>query len=149
MREEEREKEMLAFAEIDWQDFVVVQTIEFTSTDQTIELPPPTSIKEMERLTLNERKMAADIVEEVGERAQEQQGQADDGEMEIDMEESDDEEIKDRQKKQADEIARAREVQAKAMGQAGMKIRKDYVPKGKLPARLSRRLSRRVPFLGR
>ncbi len=130
-REDEREKDMLAFAEIDWQDFVVVQTIEFTSTDQTIELPPPTSVKEMERLTLNERKMAAEIVEEVGNKAQEQQDQDDGGEMEIEMEESDDEEIKDRKKKQAEEVARAREVQAKAMGQAGMKIRKDYVPKGK------------------
>jgi splicing factor 3A subunit 1 len=131
-REEEKEKEMIAFAEIDWQDFVVVQTIEFTSTDQTIDLPPPTTIREMEKLTLNERKMAALIVEEVGERSDEQaNGVDEDAEMEVEMdEESDDEETKDRKRKEQEEIQRAREVQAKAMGQAGMKIRKDYVPKG-------------------
>jgi len=133
-REQEKEKEMIAFAEIDWQDFVVVQTIEFTSTDQTIDLPPPTTVREMEKLTLNERKMAALIVEEVGERSdQRADGENEDGEMEVEMdEESDDEETKERKRKEQEEIQRARDVQAKAMGQAGMKIRKDYVPKGEL-----------------
>ncbi len=137
-REVEKEAEKKAFAEIDWTDFAMVQTIEFTERDKEINLPPPTSIREIMSLGLRERKMAAQIVEEVGakddENAADDANGADGEDVEMDMEEEEeeeeDEETKERKRKEAAEIARAREVQAKAMGQAGMKIRKDYVPKG-------------------
>lgn len=138
-KKEEAEREAQAFAEIDWQDFAVVQNIEFTSADQTIDLPPPTSIDALRMMGLNEKRMAAMIVEETG---AERVGQAlpagqdstsgeVNGEMDVEMDEdSEDEEAKAQKQREAEELARAREVQAKAMGQAGMKIRKDYQPKG-------------------
>ncbi len=140
-RDAEREAEIKAFQEIDWQDFVVVQTIEFTSTDTTIELPPPPTVREMEKLTLNERKMAALIVEEAGQEADDARAGAGQngsgagadgaGDIEVEMDEdSDDDEVKERKRKEQEEIQRAREVQAQAMGQAGMRIRTDYVPRG-------------------
>jgi len=143
-KKEEAEKEAQAFAEIDWQDFAVVQNIEFTSADQTIDLPPPTSIEALRMMGLNEKRMAAMIVEETG--AEQvgppistgqgvSSGEAN-GEMDVEMdEESEDDEAKAQKTREAEELARAREVQAKAMGQAGMKIRKDYQPKGKCRSR--------------
>jgi len=136
-KREEAEREAQAFAEIDWQDFAVVQNIEFTTADQTIDLPPPTSIDALRMMGLNEKRMAALIVEQTG---GEQMGQESrpvdgngDGEMDVDMDEdSEDEESKVQRLRDAEELARARELQAKAMGQAGMKIRNDYQPKGEL-----------------
>lgn len=135
-REQEREEEKKAFAEIDWQDFALVQTIEFTGTDMTIDLPPPMTIRELESMGLREKRMAAMIVEEVAEKDEDELNggskETGDGEMDIDMdeEEEEDEQEKEQQRKEAEETKRARDIQAKAMGQAGMKIRKDYVPKG-------------------
>lgn len=138
-KKDEAEKEAQAFAEIDWQDFAVVQNIEFTSADQTIDLPPPTSIDALRMMGLNEKRMAAMIVEETG-AEQIGQSQTDkqtadsteaNGEMDVEMDEdSEDDEVKAQKTREAEELARAREIQAKAMGQAGMKIRKDYQPKG-------------------
>ncbi|KAJ9119070.1 hypothetical protein QFC22_003561 [Naganishia vaughanmartiniae] len=129
-RKAEKEEEAVAFASIDWDDFAVVQTIEFTSTDQTIDLPPPTTVQAMQMLNLNERRMAAMIVEENVQKAQQEQEQAPQ-EEDVDMhEESEDEETR---KEQA-ELDRARAIQAKALGQAGMKIKKDYVPRSRKTA---------------
>jgi splicing factor 3A subunit 1 len=141
-KKEDAEKEAHAFAQIDWQDFAVVQTIEFTSADQSIELPAPTNIDALRTMGLNERRMAAMIVEESGDHNMPlgagsasikdaglvlTEGGPDEVEMD---EDSEDEETQAQKKRETEELARAREVQAKAMGQAGMKIRKDYQPKG-------------------
>jgi splicing factor 3A subunit 1 len=140
-KREEAEREAQAFAEIDWQDFAVVQNIEFTTADQTIELPPPTSIDALRAMGLNEKRMAALIVEQTGgDQSEHADGRAPspapvegNGEMDVEMdEESEDEEAKAQREREAEELARAREVQAKAMGQAGMRIRKDYQSKGTL-----------------
>lgn len=134
-KKEESEKEALAFAEIDWQDFAVVQTIEFTSADESIELPPPTSVEALRTMGLNEKRMAAMIVEETADGDNgPQQGKKPDanGEMDVEVDdESESDETTAQKKREAEELARAKEVQAKAMGQAGLKIRKDYQPKGK------------------
>ena len=41
---EEEEKEKKAFMEIDWHDFVIVETVEFNPEDEGITLPGPMSL---------------------------------------------------------------------------------------------------------
>lgn len=43
------------YQSIDWHDFVTVQFIDFTDTDQNLALPPPTSIAELESIPLAQR----------------------------------------------------------------------------------------------
>ncbi len=62
-QDEDQEKQRQAFNEIDWQDFVVVGTVELTEADQHIDLPPPKSLREMETMTLAQKKMASMIME--------------------------------------------------------------------------------------
>ncbi|KAH7107417.1 Pre-mRNA splicing factor PRP21 like protein-domain-containing protein [Auriculariales sp. MPI-PUGE-AT-0066] len=62
-REDDLEAERKAFAEIDWHDYVIVQTIEFTAADATSDLPVPMTIAEMENMTLSQKRMAAMITE--------------------------------------------------------------------------------------
>ena len=50
---------LVAYASIDWHDFVIVETVEFTEADETIDLPPPMSIMELENMTLAQKKMAS------------------------------------------------------------------------------------------
>lgn len=47
---------LVAFATIDWHEFVVVETIEFTEADDEVVLPAPTSIHELESMTMEQRK---------------------------------------------------------------------------------------------
>ncbi|KAK9365908.1 Pre-mRNA splicing factor PRP21 like protein-domain-containing protein [Lipomyces kononenkoae] len=54
---EEAEAERIAYAQIDWHDFVVVETIEFTSADDEVELPPPMSLSELEHASLEQKQM--------------------------------------------------------------------------------------------
>lgn len=129
----EKEEEAVAFGQIDWDDFAVVQTIEFTSTDQTIDLPPPTTVQAMQMLNLNERRMAAMIVEENVQRGEEDAAPAEeqaDQEMPAPVE-TEGEETREQRLREQEELDRARAIQAKALGQAGMKIRKDYVPRSR------------------
>ena len=142
----------VAFAEIDWHDYAIVQTIEFTAIDATSELPPPMSVQEVENMTLAQKRMAAMVMENTApdidalrarQAAAEAEaaaavskvGQADDAAME----ESDDEdrEIQDRRKREEEErqreLERARAIQASSLEAGGpMKIRTDYVPKCEL-----------------
>ena len=53
---QEADAEKIAFATIDWHDFVVVETIEFLEADNKAVLPPPTSILELQSMTLEQRK---------------------------------------------------------------------------------------------
>ena len=53
-----------AFAEIDWQDFVVVATVEFAEADDHVDLPVPMSLRDVENMTIAQKKMAAMIQEE-------------------------------------------------------------------------------------
>ncbi|KAI0747909.1 Pre-mRNA splicing factor PRP21 like protein-domain-containing protein [Daedaleopsis nitida] len=149
-REDDKEEERIAFAEIDWYDYAIVQTIEFTAADATSELPPPMSVQEVENMTLAQKRMAAMIMETTAEdveahRARQAAAEAEaaaavggigaDQEDTV-MEESDDEddEAKERKRREDDErqreIERARAVQASSLDVGGpMKIRTDYVPK--------------------
>ncbi|KAJ3556642.1 hypothetical protein NM688_g1909 [Phlebia brevispora] len=154
-REDDREAERIAFAEIDWHDYAIVQTIEFTAADAASELPPPMSVQEVENMTLAQKRMAAMIMETTVEdveahRARQAAAEAEaaaavgtagaptspTAEEDAEMEQSDDEdkEVQERKKREDEErqreLERARAIQASSLEAGGpMKIRTDYVPK--------------------
>ncbi|RKP26188.1 Pre-mRNA splicing factor PRP21 like protein-domain-containing protein [Syncephalis pseudoplumigaleata] len=120
--EDMAEKERIAFLSIDWHDFVVVETIEFTAADEEASLPLPLNRRDLESMTLEQRRQAAVIPT----TATAAQNNEDDGmDMEDDnMVESDNE-----------DTAAAAPVQQKRPDlSAQMKIRKDYVPKARIGA---------------
>jgi splicing factor 3A subunit 1 len=146
-RAKERDEEAIAFAEIDWHDFAIVQTIEFTQVDAQSELPLPMTIAEVENMTLTQKRMAAMITENTAPEVEAHKASqaaadaaaaaakaeevasrpADNTEMDVASDEEDDQQ--DVQKEEEDQ-ARARELQARSTEHgAPMKIRKDYVPK--------------------
>ncbi|KAH9001730.1 Pre-mRNA splicing factor PRP21 like protein-domain-containing protein [Lactarius akahatsu] len=59
-REDDREAERVAFAEIDWHDYAI-------AADAPAELPPPMSVQEMENMTLAQKRMAAMVMETTAE----------------------------------------------------------------------------------
>lgn len=128
-RVREEEEEAKAFAAVDWNDFVVVETIEFTQTDMELDLPPPMSVDRLQGMSMAEKRMAAMVMEETG------AGPAggDVGQTETAMQQElqvEEEEVRLQRVKAEQEQVRAREVQRAAMESRGMKIKKDYVPKG-------------------
>lgn len=56
---DEEKKRRAAFDEIDWQDFVVVGVVELTDTDEQVELPPPQSLRELQSMSMAQKRMAA------------------------------------------------------------------------------------------
>lgn len=129
-KQKERDEEAEAMALIDWQDFVVVETIEFTQNDMQLELPPPTNVEKLKTMSMAEKRMASMVMEETGAGPT---GLVTDNDLaeEVDMEEDDEgEEVKLQRIKEEQEQARAKEVQRAAMQQRGVKIRTDYTPKG-------------------
>ncbi|KAI1851983.1 hypothetical protein JX265_008211 [Neoarthrinium moseri] len=54
-KEEEEEKERQSYAQIDWHDFVVVETVVFTETDDQANLPPPTSLNDLQYASLEQK----------------------------------------------------------------------------------------------
>ncbi|KAJ8293807.1 Splicing factor 3A subunit 1 [Rhodotorula toruloides] len=121
--EDKAEAERIAFAEIDWQDFQVASTIEFTENDEAgiAELPPPMSLSEVENMSIAQKKMAAMIME--GQEPIDQgEGEAEEAEMEMDDE--------DEEAAQAPEVEYKREdvVEVQTLdSNLPVKIRKDYV----------------------
>ncbi|EEB99126.1 hypothetical protein MPER_01251, partial [Moniliophthora perniciosa FA553] len=143
---------LVAFAEIDWHDYAIVQTIEFTVADATSELPPPMSVQDVENMTLAQKRMAAMIMENTAEDVEAHRAKQAAAEAEAAaavgnagiaaanddtaMEESDDEgqEMEERARREEEErlkeIERAKALQANSVNAGGpMKIRTDYVPK--------------------
>lgn len=55
LKEEEEVKKQEDFERTDWNDFVVVETITFTATDATANLPPPTTLSDLQYASLEER----------------------------------------------------------------------------------------------
>ncbi|KAK0725739.1 Pre-mRNA splicing factor PRP21 like protein-domain-containing protein [Lasiosphaeris hirsuta] len=53
--EEEEEKKKIEFARIDWNDFVVVETIVFQESDDQANLPPPTTLNDLQYASLEEK----------------------------------------------------------------------------------------------
>ncbi|KAM5347137.1 hypothetical protein ACJ41O_010142 [Fusarium nematophilum] len=58
-QEEAEEKEKADFAQIDWGDFVVVETITFDQSDDQANLPPPTNLAELQYASLEDRNKAS------------------------------------------------------------------------------------------
>ena len=56
-KEEDAEKEKLSYASIDWHDFVVVETVLFTEADDHTNLPPPTSLNDLQYASLDQKAM--------------------------------------------------------------------------------------------
>ncbi|EEA19579.1 SF3a splicing factor complex subunit [Talaromyces marneffei ATCC 18224] len=54
-KEEEEEKERIEYAQIDWHDFAVVETVLFTEADDQIELPPPASLGDLQSASLEQK----------------------------------------------------------------------------------------------
>lgn len=54
-QEEELEKERIAYAEVDWHDFVVVETVLFTDADEQTDLPAPTSLNDLQSASLEQK----------------------------------------------------------------------------------------------
>ncbi|KAG2226097.1 hypothetical protein INT45_011714 [Circinella minor] len=116
---DEDEKERLAYASIDWHDFVIVETVEFTETDDQMDLPPPMSLSELENMSLAQKNMNS-IIQPT------QEEKAGDVEMDIedvDMEESDNEEEEEQQQQPQQQQIKVPDTSAP------FKIRTDYKPK--------------------
>lgn len=150
-RQDDKEAEKIAFAEIDWHDYAIVQTIEFTVADANSELPPPMTVDEMISRTLAQKKMAAMIMEDTADEVEAVKARqaaeeiansnaktnvngAPDGDGMMDVSDDEAYESKERIKKEEEdrqlEMERARAIQATSMDASGpMKIRTDYVPK--------------------
>ncbi|KAJ3194192.1 hypothetical protein HK101_003312, partial [Irineochytrium annulatum] len=112
----------VAYAMIDWHDFVVVETVEFVEADEVLQLPPPISIMDLEGMTLAQKKAA--VLFEPPQAAAEEQG----GDMDMDMEEEDDTpapQQRDIPKPKMPTMPMA----PPPIGAANIKIRSDYVPK--------------------
>lgn len=54
---EQQEQERTAYAQIDWHDFVVVETVLFTEADDQTELPPPASLGDLQSASLEQKAM--------------------------------------------------------------------------------------------
>ena len=61
---EQEEEEKTAFASIDWHDFVVVETIEFSEADDKLNLPPPLSVRAIESMSMAQKRAAALFAQE-------------------------------------------------------------------------------------
>ncbi|KAH6607150.1 hypothetical protein Trco_003463 [Trichoderma cornu-damae] len=58
-REAKDEVDKAAFARIDWGDFVIVEAITFSDADENTNLPPPTSLGELQYASLEDRNKAS------------------------------------------------------------------------------------------
>ena len=138
----------MAFTEIDWHDYAIVQTIEFTAVDANSEFLPPMNVQEVENMTLAQKCMAAMIMENTvddveAHRARQAAAEAEaaaavggagTGGDKAEVDQSDDEEYTaGRRRKKVEEDrqrAIAQAMQASTFNPSGpMKIRMDYVPK--------------------
>ena len=134
-KDKEQEEENKVMSAIDWQDFVVVETIEFTQNDESLELPPPTSADKLRTMSMAEKRMASMVMEETGAGptggdVDQMGGPAEAVMQEMQIEEEEAEEVRLQRIKNEQELARAKDVQRAAMESRGMRIKKDYQPKG-------------------
>ncbi|KAJ1801058.1 SF3a splicing factor complex subunit [Coemansia sp. RSA 2399] len=140
-KEEEIEKEKMAFLSIDWHDFVVVGTVEFVEEDAYVDLPAPLQLQSLQSMSLEQKRktVAGDGTAEsdttlaqagrvpsaqVVDSAQHAHDVDDDDEdndvdMEVEMDEDDDE---------VDEEIEAEKKPAAPTVLGPMRIRKNHVP---------------------
>ncbi|KAI9050463.1 hypothetical protein LZ554_005626 [Drepanopeziza brunnea f. sp. 'monogermtubi'] len=56
-KEEDAEREKTSYQQIDWHDFVVVETVVFTEADDQAQLPPPTALSDLQFASLDQKAM--------------------------------------------------------------------------------------------
>jgi splicing factor 3A subunit 1 len=56
-QEDAAEKERIEYHQIDWQDFVLVETVLFNEADDQAELPPPPSLNDLQSASLEQKAM--------------------------------------------------------------------------------------------
>jgi splicing factor 3A subunit 1 len=151
-KEEEAEKEKASYAQIDWHDFAVVETVLFTEADDQTNLPPPTSLSDLQFASLDQKAMMSisshnmrieeampedtDYYSSYPQQPQQMpppiphpasQPSYQDTRMQ-NTEEEDEEEQRIRERTEARQ--RAQQAQAEAKGGAGpMRIKENYVPR--------------------
>lgn len=54
-KEEQQEQERVEYAQIDWHDFVVVETVVFDERDETANLPAPTTMNDLQSASLEQK----------------------------------------------------------------------------------------------
>ena len=114
--ESEAEKERLAFAALDWENFTVVETIHFLPSDAYLDLPAPITLNELKARSLAD-KPAAQLHEKQKQTPEEEEAT----EMEMDEE-------KTRSAAPAAASSTEAHVVLSELS-APIKVRKDYVPK--------------------
>ncbi|KAG4301457.1 hypothetical protein PCANB_002218 [Pneumocystis canis] len=143
LKQEEEDREKIEYAQIDWHDFVVVETIEFTNADEQMDLPAPISLSVLQSATLEQKQMMsmyhdpnASLLEDTSYNITQsystpvektQPSQEDEG-VEMDIEADSDEEttaIKERREHQE----KVRLAMQQSRAGLPMKIRTNYVPK--------------------
>ncbi|KAJ3035287.1 splicing factor 3a, subunit 1 [Rhizophlyctis rosea] len=117
--EQEADEERVAYSSIDWHDFVVVHTVEFTDADAAMDLPPPLNLADLANMSIAQRKAA--VVFGSAPAAVE-----DAGDMEVEMEEDEDVDMEE-DEAPAPEAKPA--LPKLPDTNAPVKIRTDYVPK--------------------
>ncbi|TPX70010.1 hypothetical protein SpCBS45565_g02112 [Spizellomyces sp. 'palustris'] len=118
--EEEADQERIAYASIDWHDFVIVDTVEFVEADERMDLPPPLKLVDLENMSLTQKKAA--LLFDTQETPIHDEGAE---EMDVEMDEDVD--------MDEDNATPEPELQTAQPSDPSMKIRTDYVPKGKAP----------------
>jgi splicing factor 3A subunit 1 len=152
-KEEEAEKEKMTYAQIDWHDFVVVETVVFTEADDQAQLPPPTSLSELQFASLDQKAMMSvnshnmrieeampedtDYYNNYPQQPQQMapppipqpayQPQHQDTRMR-NTDEEDEEEQRIRERMEARQRAQQAQAEAKG-GAAPMKIKENYIPR--------------------
>ncbi|KAG0308943.1 hypothetical protein BGZ98_006127 [Dissophora globulifera] len=128
-KDEKEDAERQAFLSINWQDFVVVRTIEFTEADDAEDLPPPKSLRELETMSLTQKRMMQVLAETENVPDMPQDIEIDDDNDDVDMEDSDDEQDHITPQAQEEPTNIKDVVMTAPQLTAPMKIREDYVPK--------------------
>jgi splicing factor 3A subunit 1 len=54
-KEEAAQKEKIEYAQVDWHDFVVVETVIFTDADEMADLPAPTTLSDLQSASLEQK----------------------------------------------------------------------------------------------
>ncbi|KAG0061597.1 Pre-mRNA splicing factor PRP21 like protein-domain-containing protein [Linnemannia elongata] len=126
-KDEKEDAERQAFLSINWQDFVVVQTIEFTEADELVDLPLPKSLKELENMSLAQKRMIQVLAESEHAPVDAPQDiEIDGNDDDMDMEDSDAEDNDDAENSPA---GAHDVVMTASQSTAPMKIKEDFVPK--------------------
>jgi splicing factor 3A subunit 1 len=150
---EDAEKEKMSYAQIDWHDFVVVETVLFTEADDQTNLPPPSSKSDLQFASLDQKAMMSinshnmrieeampedtDYYNSYSQQTQQMapppipqpsdQPSYQDTRMQ-NTEEEDEEEQRIRERTEARQRAQQAQAEAKG-GSAPMRIKENYVPR--------------------